>query len=408
MRDLVEELPRILGLRFAALYLLRSDDFERVAGPANLPLRLPLIQGFYRQVQSYTSLTRLEDLTSLRLSTPAVRQLVDTLSEEGVEVLGDLASSRRRIGLVLLSGRSGSGMPLEEEELRLLRGLLHQAAIAIETSQLLEERARQAELERELEIAAEIQRYLIPERVEIGEDWRVAAACRPARHVGGDFYAEIAGPEPGSRALVYGDVAGKSVPGALLMMAAKEALHSLALGESDPEELLAAANRRIYQLASRSFVALGYLCPNGNGLRYSLAGQPAPILRHRDGSASSLALPPHRLPLGAMTRGRHTVLEVPIADGEILLAFSDGVIEAHSPKGELFGDDRLLAAVAAAPAQPQALVDSVLAALDRFTAGADAYDDVTLLAIARCSPHDDANAPLFATRPNRDEEAPDA
>ena len=192
------------------------------------------------------------------------------------------------------------------------------------------------------------------------------------------------------------------------MMAAKEALHSLALGESDPEELLAAANRRIYQLASRSFVALGYLCPNGNGLRYSLAGQPAPILRHRDGSASSLALPPHRLPLGAMTRGRHTVLEVPIADGEILLAFSDGVIEAHSPKGELFGDDRLLAAVAAAPAEPQALVDSVLAALDRFTAGADAYDDVTLLAIARCSPRDDANAPLFATRSNRDEEAPDA
>jgi serine phosphatase RsbU (regulator of sigma subunit) len=397
VRDLVEELPRILGLRFAALYLLRSEDFERVAGPSSLPSRIPLLQGFYRQVQSYTSLTRLEDLTTLRLSTPAVRHLVESLAEQGVEVLGDLASTRRRIGLVLLSGRTGGAMPLEEEELRLLRGLLHQAAIAIETSQLLEERARQAELERELEIAAEIQRYLLPETVELGPGYRVAAVCKPARHVGGDFYAEIAGPDAasGARALVYGDVAGKSVSGALLMMAAKEALHSLALGQRDPEELLASANQRIYELASRSFVALGYLTPCAGGLRYSVAGQPAPIVCSADGSARSVPLPAHRLPLGAMTRGRHQLLEIALVPGEVLLAFSDGVIEAHSPNGELFGDERLLTALAeaarrcraqGAPGNPQTVLDTVLEALERFTAGAEPYDDVTLLAVARLGP----------------------
>jgi serine phosphatase RsbU (regulator of sigma subunit) len=251
---------------------------------------------------------------------------------------------------------------------------------------LLEERARQAELERELEIAAEIQRFLLPERVELGPGWEVAAVCRPARHVGGDFYAEIAGPEPGTRALIYGDVAGKSVSGALLMMAAKEALHSLALGLRDPEDLLAAANLRIYELASRSFVSLGYLCPNRHGLRYTVAGQPAPIIRGRDGAARVVDLPSHRLPLGAMTRGRHQILDLPLAEGEVLLAFSDGVIEAHSPRGVQFGEERLIEAIESAPLgtnDPQQLVDAVLGALDRFTAGAEPYDDVTLLAVKR-------------------------
>jgi len=385
VHDLVQELPRLLGLRFAALYLLRGDTFERVAGPDSLPPELPLLRGFYRQVQSYTTMTRLADLTTLRLNTDEVRALVARLAGCGVEVLGDLATSRRRIGLVMLSAKTGS-ISLEEEELRLLRGLLHQAAIALETSQLLEERAKQAELERELEIAAQIQSSLLPPTLSIGDGYEVSAVCRPARHVGGDFFAQLAGPGGvDTPALVYGDVSGKSVPGALMMMAAKEVLHALSLVHNDPEELLSLANRRLHEIGNRGFVALGYLSRDcsPDGLRYLLAGQPPPLKRRADGEVTTLPLPAHRLPLGAMTRGRHTALEVKLAPGDLLLAYSDGVVEAHSPGGEFFGEERLALCLATAPPGARATVEHVLHEIDAFTRGSEAYDDITLLAVHR-------------------------
>jgi len=384
--DLVEELPRLLELRFAALYLLRGETFERCAGPASLPSSLPLVEGFYRQVHSYTTLTRLDDVAELRLNTPQVRKLVEQLQMHGVEVVGDLATSRRRIGLILLAGRAEGRLPLEEEELRLLRGLLHQAAIALETSLLLEERAQQAEIERELEIASAIQRSILPRDLQLGGDWDVAAVCRPARHVGGDFFASLPGPNGAHPALVYGDVSGKSVSGALLMMAAKEALHSLSLAHRDPEELLALANRRLHELSSRSFVALGYLAPSADGVTYLLAGQPPPLKRAADGTVEPLALPSHRLPLGAMMRGRHRKLSIPIGPGELLLGYSDGVVEAHRAGGEFFGEARLQEVLAEAPPDPRAVVDRVLRALDEHTGGEEAYDDVTLIAMARRVP----------------------
>jgi sigma-B regulation protein RsbU (phosphoserine phosphatase) len=319
--------------------------------------------------------------------------------------MGDLATSRRRIGLVMLSAKTGS-ISLEEEELRLLRGLLHQAAIALETSQLLEERAKQAELERELEIAAQIQRSLLPPTLAIGDGYEVSAVCRPARHVGGDFFAQLAGPEGVSTpALVYGDVSGKSVPGALMMMAAKEVLHALSLVHSDPEELLSLANRRLHEIGNRGFVALGYLSRDGSpdGLRYLLAGQPPPLKRRADGLVTALPLPAHRLPLGAMTRGRHTALEVKLAAGDLLLAYSDGVVEAHSPGGEFFGEDRLAQCLATAPAGAHATVDHVLREIGAFTRGSEAYDDITLVAVYRL-----AGTPGVASGSDSREEAHDA
>lgn len=384
VRDLVEQLPRYLELEFAALYLSRGGILDRAAGPESLPQTLPLHPELFHHLRGRPSVSRLEDLSDLGAASPRVALFADLLRRAGIEVIGDLASSRRTIGLVLLAPGEGK-LPLESEELQLLRGLLNQAAIALETGILLEERARQAELERELEIAAAIQKSLLPESVQLGEQWEVAAVCRPARQVGGDFFAEIPGPQPGSRALVYGDVSGKSVSGALMMMAAKEALHSLASVHSDPEELFLFANRRLYELGNRSFVALGYFASagNGNGLSYVIAGQPQPLKRCVRGEVSELPLPDHRLPLGAMSAGRHQSLNVPVAPGEAIIAYSDGVVEAQSPTGEFFGFDRLAEVVRRSDAGPSAIVRDVLDSLEKFTAGQEPYDDVTLMVIAR-------------------------
>lgn len=385
--DLVERLPRLLGLEYAALYLVRQDQLERVAGPEDLPGTLPLDSDLHDFLRRHDSIVRIDEPLMLAISNTPIGHTLQTLANAGVEMIGDLSSARRAVGMILLSRPREGELPIEPEELDLLRGLLAQAAMAIETSRLLEDRARQAELERELAIAATIQKSLLPESVRLGDGWSVAAVCRPAQQVGGDFFSELPSGDPDSRAVIYGDVSGKSVSGALMMMAAKEALHTLALTHPDPEALFHAANNRLYELGKRSFVALGYFVPGARPgcLRYVIAGQPQPLrIRLRNG-VDELPLDEHRLPLGAMNNNghRHLPLEVDLDPGDVVLAYSDGVIEAQSPGGEFFGMERLMSVVASCGRDPQTMIDDVLGELEKFTAGVPQYDDVTLMAIAR-------------------------
>ena len=385
VRDLVEELPRLLGVEFSALYLVEDSSLRRVAGPQELPQRLALLPVLEQHLtRRRRSVRHLEDLEGLQLRSPEMGHWIQRLRHRGVDVIGDLASPRRRIGMVLLS-RKASQMDFEPAELELLGGLLSQAAVALENSLLLEERTQQAELKRELEIASEIQTRLLPADMSLGDGWDVAALCRPARDVGGDFFAQLPGATAQQRAIVYGDVSGKSVSGALMMMAAHEVLHALAMTHPDPETLLELANRRLYQLGDRSFVALGYLAScNGTGdLLYTVAGQPSPLRRTADGQVSELEPPSHRLPLGAFSQGKYSVLRTPVAPGELILAYSDGVVDTRSPAGEFFGEERLRTTLAEAPAEPSATLDYLLEALADFSQGQSPYDDLTLVALMR-------------------------
>lgn len=384
--DLVDNLPQLLGLHFAALYRVRDDRLEQVAGPASLPEALPRLPVLHRELALQKGLTRLVFLAPLGRESEAVGQLLSRLETAGVRVIGDLATPRRTIGTVMLSGKIGQ-IRLDKAELDLLDSLLHQAAIALETSLLLEERTQQAELERELEIAAAVQQQLLPPTLSLGPGWEVAALCRPARHIGGDFFTGLPARADGGQAVVYGDVAGKSVSGALLMMAAHEVLHSLALAHDDPAHLLGLANQRLHSLSRgrKSFVALAYLTASrdGDGIEYLLAGQPQPLLRRGDGSLGELRLPENRLPLGALVPYSYQSSRVPMRSGDLLLGYSDGVVDATSPHGELYGLERLQAVVAAAPARPDPMVEAVMADLERFTRGSEPYDDITLVAIRR-------------------------
>ncbi len=383
VRGLVERLPALLNIRFAALYLVRGENLERQAGPGELPESLPVPRPLVDYLRKRGRVTRVDQLGPLRALSATVDALLTTLSARGVQAIGALGSTRGFLGMVLISGKAGQTQ-FEPEELDLLQQLLNQAAMGLETGLLLEERARRAQLNRELSIAASIQQSLLPDKVVLAEGWEVAAVCQPAREVGGDFYTLLPSPEGAGSALVYGDVSGKSIPGALMMMAAHEVLHSLAIADPRPERLLELANQRLYALGRRSFVALGYLgvAPANGTLRYALAGQPPLLCRRRDGTVEELPLPRHRLPLGAFRRGTYRIQEVRLEPGELVLAYSDGVVESHSPEGELFGWDRLARVVAQAPPRPEALVRRVVAAVREFSGGRAAYDDVTVVAVS--------------------------
>jgi len=394
--QLVERLPALLGVHFAGLYLIQEGRLVRAAGPVQLPQHLQSLPILYDHLKRHGSLIRLDELAPLRLLSQDVERLGEELAGSGVEVIGLLATTRRTVGIMVLSGTTGQTI-LEQEEMQLLRGLLNQASIALETHLLLDERARQAEFDRELKIAGSIQASLIPDSLSAADGWDRAAVCRPAREIGGDFYTELPGPTDGDRALAYGDVSGKSISGALMMMAAHEVLHSLALIHRDPEDLLRLANDRLHALRGRdrgihggSFVALGYLVfPSGSGeLRYSLAGQPPPLVRRRDGRIEELRMPAHRLPLGALGFGGHEVLTVSLKPGDLLLGYSDGVVDAQSPDGDFFGEDRLHRVLKQCPGDTQGAINWVLEALEEFTHGHTPYDDVTLVAASWRGPTD--------------------
>jgi serine phosphatase RsbU (regulator of sigma subunit) len=174
------------------------------------------------------------------------------------------------------------------------------------------------------------------------------------------------------------------------MMAAHEALHTLAMTRPRPSELFTLTNRRLYSIGKRSFVALGYFSAGADGrcLRYLVAGQPAPLLRRKDGRVSELPLPEHRIPVGALHEGEYRDLEIDLEPGDLVLGYSDGVTEACSPDGELFGDLRLQRIVADAgtpgrPLDPDHLVEDVLAAVSEWSGGGMQSDDLTLVAVGR-------------------------
>lgn len=383
VQELVEALPRLAGLRFAALYQLRGGRLARVAGPDSLPESLPLLPEVQDILQQHQRLVQLDRLDEHEISDRA-RDQIGELGELGVEAIGDLASSRRWIGLMLISRKEGQ-IPFDREELSLLRGLLNQASLALETGLLLEERTHQAELQRELQIAARIQADLHPGRLRFGAGWEVAAMVRPARDVGGDFIAQLPAETGHDVAVIFGDVSGKSVSGALMMMAAHEILHALALADPHPSRLFDLADRRLYRLGDRRFVGLGYLAPTADSarIRYVIAGQPPLLVRRVGGTVEELPLPDHRIPLGALGLGGYDLLEAPVGHGDLVLGISDGVTDATAASGETFGDERLQTVLLEAPRDAAGVVEHILRAIDDFTAGGTQYDDVTVVAIRR-------------------------
>jgi phosphoserine phosphatase RsbU/P len=289
--------------------------------------------------------------------------------------------SRDQLHALLVVGPKRSEEEFSRDDLQLIRTLANQGAVALENAKLLQERTRQLELEKELEIARRVQFSLIPATMPSPRGGQVAARCVPARQVGGDFYDALPGGSDGAVAYVVGDVSGKSVPGAMLMVAAREILHTAALRDTTPEQLLAVANQRLYTPQHRLFVALLYLLlePNGRGV-YALAGQPAPLIRRVSGCVEEAPAPRHRLPIGALREGTWDLESLQAREGDVVLLYSDGLTDARRDDGESFGEERLQRTLSTLDGDPEEVVEAVLASVSEFSGGAEPYDDITVLA----------------------------
>jgi serine phosphatase RsbU (regulator of sigma subunit)/ketosteroid isomerase-like protein len=247
-------------------------------------------------------------------------------------------------------------------------------------AQEIRERER---IEQELRVARRIQQASLPKEVPTLEDWEITPHYQPAREVGGDFYDFLALPNR-HLGLVVGDATGKGVPAALVMAAARSMLRALAQSSDSPGEVLVRVNDVLCpDIPSGMFVTCfyGILDPESGRLSYANAGHNLPCSRRHDGQADELRA--RGMPLGIMPRMDYEEKETTLETGVSTLFYSDGLVEAHDSRGEMFGFPRLRALVAER-GEEQALGDFLLEELYSFVGeGWEQEDDITLLTLRR-------------------------
>jgi serine phosphatase RsbU (regulator of sigma subunit) len=323
---------------------------------------------------------RVEDL-SVYFADSESEDFRTRLLQESFRLVVPLVYRDRLMGILALKEKL-SGERFDRDDEALLSTLANQAALAIETALLHDEMTRQAELKRDLEIARDIQTSLLPRTLPEVPGFSFFGGSLPAKVVGGDFYDFISF-DDGQLGIVIGDVSGKSVPASLLMVASKEIVYSRALTTRDPGLLFRESNRRIYSIKRRMFVSLGYflLDPASMSLRYSIGGQPLPmLLRSGDGGPVFLDPPEHRLPLGAFREVPYDTREMFLKQGDLIFFYTDGMSEAMDSSMNPFGEERLMDSLSEHASKPlDDIAQGILADIRVHVAGAEQYDDMTFL-----------------------------
>jgi serine phosphatase RsbU (regulator of sigma subunit)/ketosteroid isomerase-like protein len=255
---------------------------------------------------------------------------------------------------------------------------------AVMEQRLEQERIERERIEQELRVARRIQQASLPKETPTLAGWQISPFYQPAREVGGDFY-DFFELEDGRVGVVVGDATGKGIPAALLAEATSNMLRAVAqaLDSTSPGKVLERVNETLLaRIPPNMFVTCFYaiLEPESGSLTYANAGHDLPYL-HRNGEAEELRA--RGMPLGLMPgRGyeeKKTILEA----GKSALFYSDGLVEAHDPKGEMFGFPRLRALVAE-HAQERSLGDFLMEELYSFVGdGWEQEDDITLLTLKR-------------------------
>jgi serine phosphatase RsbU (regulator of sigma subunit) len=282
-----------------------------------------------------------------------------------------------------------------DDELGDLARALNQTAEHLQDS--LEEIERQNErLRTGLALARDIQLGLLPDRAPWSNDSiDVYARSIPAYEVGGDFYTYLALTE-GRAAIAIGDISGKGVGAALLMALTSSAVESQGRQIEYPAQVLKALNQvlapRLRANHMNAALLFAVIDPPNQTLRVANAGMIAPVLITACGSRF---IDVGGLPVGSFIGATYQEEVVTLCPGDTLLLVSDGVVEAHNVQGELFGFERLEAAIAEVhPLEDvRTLVEKVLARVQAFMSNTEQHDDITLVAIRpavsqeRTAPH---------------------
>jgi sigma-B regulation protein RsbU (phosphoserine phosphatase) len=245
------------------------------------------------------------------------------------------------------------------------------------------ELADKVTMKRDLEIAREIQSWLVPAQPPQVEGADIAFATRPQNSVAGDYYDAFY-PEPGTNRLilVIADVAGKSVPAALLMATLQASLRTIAGEGASVAELVMRLNRYAcaHSLDGRRFTTavIAEYDPATRQIGYVNAGHNLPILRRANGTTETLDA--GGLPFGIEATATYEVGAAKLEPGDALILFTDGVVEAFDESGREFGNQRWLDAIQALPAvSAQDSLQHLMQRVDAFVGATRQSDDITCM-----------------------------
>jgi phosphoserine phosphatase RsbU/P len=282
------------------------------------------------------------------------------------------------LALLLLSGFSfqASHGQVVEIKLEFVAALIFVLLLSLEL-------ADKVTMKRDLEIAREIQTWLVPAQPPPVEGADIAFATRPQNSVAGDYYDAFY-PEPGAERLmlVIADVAGKSVPAALLMATLQASLRTIAGEGASVAELVARLNRYAcaHSLDGRRFTTavIAEYDPKTRQMAYVNAGHNAPILRHANGTTETLEV--GGLPFGIQAGAAYQVGAAKLDSGDALIFFTDGVVEAFDESGREFGNQRWLDAICELPVTgAQESLQHLMRRVDGFVGATRQSDDITCM-----------------------------
>jgi sigma-B regulation protein RsbU (phosphoserine phosphatase) len=294
-----------------------------------------------------------------------------------------LGVSEKVFGIIYADSPIAEGR-FTEDHLKVLTTLASVAAIRVENARLVEARFQQERLERELQLAMEIQQRFQPTAPPSVPGYELQGISFPCYEIGGDYYDFIQR-EDGRLVIALGDVSGKGTAAALLMSSLHAAIHAQTGSHDTLVKTISAVNRYLADnIPSNRFVTLFYaeLDPESGAVSFLNAGHNPPLIVHAAGTVEQLAS--GGLPLGIKADADYREGRTHLQMGDVLVIYSDGVTEAASPSGEEFGPTRLYEVVSRnVDASAAGIRDRIESALTKFSQGTQAADDITLVIVKR-------------------------
>ena len=342
------------------------------------------------------------------------RRIINRCLETGESLLSEDASADKRFDLsqsiadcrirsvmcVPLIGRAGAKAfgviqldtqdrfkKFTQEDLKLLLSVAGQAAVAVESARMHQTIIDNAELDRDLKLAKQVQNSFLPKRPPQPAGYEFAAHYESAQVVGGDYYDFI--PLPGPRyGIMLGDVAGKGVPAALLMAKVSADARYCMLTEPDLAVAVGKLNEHMQEAALLDrFVTLGagLLDPVSHQVTFCNAGHLPPLIYRKVGDRfeEGIARDQSGYPLGVAEGIPHESVQTKLAPGDAVLLFTDGITEAKNKIDDEFQLEGVLATLKACAKTPKAMVDSLVAAIREHARGCKQHDDITIVAFGR-------------------------
>jgi sigma-B regulation protein RsbU (phosphoserine phosphatase) len=307
-------------------------------------------------------------------------------------VIGEEAAVGTRMGAPLQSGAHHYGVvyvesktaSFRQEDVDLLQSVAAQTGLAIHATRMQAELTRREQLERDLRVARQIQRSLLPATAPnvVGMDF--AIHYEPAYQIGGDFY-DFIWHDQSHLALLVGDVAGKAISAALYMARLTSELRSRAGISRTPARLLRRVNEEMVKLGDDGMFATLVYCIydlESRTLVFTNAGHCVPLLRRGDRVFPLHAERAHIAPIGVMPELEVGEARVQLHSGDMLVLISDGIHEARDVRGNEYGLKRLSRRIRTARGGVDDVVKAILHDVDAHVANAPQQDDMTIVAMA--------------------------